>query len=148
VRVIEDDLSAGAHWKEFGAHVALGSPADPDLVERAGQNVRTLMMAGGDDSREVMAAVAEGARLAGIGRLVVCLQRSDESVLEAVRAAGIDHVVLLTGRSRLKRLLGPVVPADSLAEAMDAADDLAGNPRLVLDLTREGGWTALGLRPP
>jgi hypothetical protein len=148
--VIEDDPPASERWKQSGAHVAIGPATDSDLVERAGQNARTLIIAGDlrFQTSAVIEAAAEGARLAGIERLVVCMERAETEILELIRGAGLDHIVLLTGGGRWRRLMRQSVPAGALAEAIDAADDIAGRPRLVLDLTTDGGWAALGLSPP
>jgi hypothetical protein len=68
-----------------------------------------------------------------------------------VHKSGLDYVLLRIGASaaRFVPFVGRKrarVPA--LAQAIDAADDLAGNPRLDLDLTTIEGWAVLGVDPP
>jgi hypothetical protein len=71
------------------------------------------------------------AELAGVERLVVCTSQPPEDLLVRVRASRMDYVVLKLGtqrrRGRSRRLR-------STAEAIDAADDLGGHPRLEIDL--------------
>ncbi|HEX2295221.1 MAG TPA: hypothetical protein VHN37_07930 [Actinomycetota bacterium] len=114
-----------------GAHVAVGDPGDDDLVERAAQGARTIVA--GEEGR---AAALAGAARAGVDRAV--LVGGDA----AGAPASMSWVLLVTKR-RLRR---GVAPAD-VAEAVDAADDMAGEPRLVVDLTTEDGWRALRLDP-
>jgi hypothetical protein len=63
----------------------------------------------------------------------------------ALRGSKLEYVIL--GAVERRRLLGrrPRLSSEKLAEAVDAADDLAGNPRLELDLTDERAWTELKL---
>jgi hypothetical protein len=146
VRVIESDSDLTAVWKELGAFVATGHVIDIDLIERAGQNVRTIV-AVDPDAAGVDAAI-EGARLAGIGRLVVCAPVIDEGTRAALQAAGAEYVALGTGASkrlsRRRRALSP----DAIAEAIDAADDLGGSQRIELNLMDANAWEALGLESP
>ena len=130
-------------WRELGVHVAVGDPADADLVERAAQSCRTVVLLGkaGTDP-EVIASVTEAAFAAGVDRLVVCRgpERAPIPPLDDWKAG---YVVLeqVTGRwPRAKR-----VPSEVVAQAVDAADDLAGEPRLVVDLNDPGGRAQLGL---
>ncbi len=44
--------------------------------------------------------------------------------------------------------LGAVHTPERLAEAIDVADDLAGHPKLELDLSDELAWQELALSPP
>lgn len=141
VRVIEESPHAIARWKEIGAFVAHGVPDDPDLVERAAQNVRTIVVTGAFES---LGPVIEGARFAGVGRVVVCHPVPDSDVLEAVRTSGLDYVIIALGR-REPRAAGEL---DALAEAIDAADDLSGAPRLEVDFRRPESLQALGVRTP
>lgn len=117
-----------------GAHLATGSPEDDDLVERAAQGARTIVL-----GRPIPPAL-EGAARAGVDRAI--LLTGDVSSAPA----GMSCVALVISRTRLglRRALAPVV----VAEAVNAADDLAGEPRLVADLTTDEGWRALGLDPP
>ena len=148
VRVVEADSGRAAHWRELGAYVALGDGADGDLIERAAQNVRTIVVfQGRDDLGVAVAAALEGASLAGVGRIVVCAQAVPGPVLDRLRAADIDYVALsIGGRRRL--FASRTLPDSALTAAVDAADDLAAPQRLELDLTRSDAWSALGLEPP
>lgn len=139
VRVIEPGTDT-TPWTEAGAHVARGSAADDDLVERAAQNVRTIIAFG--DRLEAAPIVAGGAR-AGVGRIVWVTGALPGPA--AVTSAGIDYVIVRTARRRLPRT---GISPDDLAVALDAADDLAGHPRLALDLDDPSGWDALRLRDP
>ena len=138
----------------MGAHVARGEAQDVDFIERAAQNVRTIVVLqeAGAELSELVAAAAHGGRLASAEmRLVVCLGNEEPTVQEIVQRSGLDYVLLRIGTSaaRFMPFVGRKrgrVPA--LVEAIDAADDLAGNPRLDLDLTTTEGWRALGLDPP
>lgn len=140
VRVIEGDASAAARWRELGAFVAQGSEADSDLVERAAQDVRTVVVF--EDAQASIEAVLEGAALAGVDRLVLCTSEPSEVALTRVRASRMDYVVLRTGRPGLwRRAQRP----GSTAEAIDAADDLGGHPRVEVDLRDAGGRRTLGI---
>ncbi|MDQ3953665.1 MAG: SDR family oxidoreductase [Actinomycetota bacterium] len=118
-----------------GAHVAAGDPGDDDLVERAAQGARTIVL--GDFGAAVRTAALEGAARAGVERAVLLGEAPDVPL-------GMSWVALVTPRSRWRRR-GP--GPEDLAEAIDAADDLAGEPRLVADLGTEEGWRALRLEP-
>jgi hypothetical protein len=146
VRVIEQDPEAASRWRSLGAHVALGSAADPDLVERAAEYARTVVVfdRGPEWRQEVLAAVLEGA---GSARVVLCSESADERIAAALAESGFDHIVLRTRRRSRWPLRTVTVSAQDLAEAVDAADDLAGNPRLDLDLGSPEGWRALRLAP-
>ena len=122
---------AGAGTGHPGAHVAVGTPGDDDLVERAAQGTRTIV-AGVEDRAVALA----GAARAGVDRAVL-VNGDPEGV-----PSSMSWVLLVTKR-RLRRGPGPA----DVAEAVDAADDLAGEPRLVADLTTEEGWKALRLEP-
>jgi hypothetical protein len=154
VRVVEDRPAAAEEWVRLGAHVAHGSGADPDLIERAAQGVRTVVV-GEDESvaaTEVVDAVLEGARIGSRSdiRLVVLTTASfGEGPLAAVVSSGLDHVIVRIRTSR--RFLGKErtrVPADALAEFIDAADDVAGHPHDDIDLSDANAWRRLGLEPP
>jgi hypothetical protein len=151
VGVVEDDPAAAPLWARLGAHVARGASTDTDLLERAAQQVRTVVVAqrGGVDLVEVVSAVVEAARLVpGDVRLVVCMH-GDADAEEAIRSSGLDYVILRTGKRRARLRGGSRRPSVAMvAEAVDAADDLAGHPRLDVDLTVPGGWRALGIDPP
>lgn len=114
-----------------GAHVAIGDPGDDDLVERAAQGARTIVA--GVEGR---AGALAGAARAGVDRAVL-LGGDPDGV------PGSMSWVLLVTKRRLRRSPAP----EDVAEAVDAADDLAGEPRLVADLTTDEGWRALRLEP-
>ena len=101
-----------------GAHVAVGAPGDEDRV----------------------AALVAAAR-AGVDRAVL-LERGLEEIPPAM-----SWVVLLLPARRLLARKTRLEP-DLVAEAVDAADDLAGEPRLTADLGAADGWRALRLEPP
>ena len=133
VRVLEATSARVALWRGRGAFLARGEGDDPDLVERAAQNVRTVVVMGEQVRLEVVANVLEAGRNAGVDRLVCCAPSVNQEVRAAVRSAPLDHVLLETGRGGLLRRK-PVTPG-RIAEAIDAADDLSGEPRLEIDLT-------------
>ena len=138
VRVVEPDASAADRWRALGAYVAIGSPDDADLVERAAQNVRTAVVFGDVDRGPIL----QGIGAAGVGRVVLCLDRYDAHAAEGE----VELVALLVPRTRFPRR--PTVSPEAIAEAVDAADDLAGNPRMVVDLGDAQAWRALGLESP
>jgi hypothetical protein len=122
VRIIEPRAERAPEWRALGAHVAAGE-LDADLVERAAQNVRTVVVFETDQ----LPVVVEGAENAGVTRIVVCTYRARDPILGRLNESKLDFIVLATGRSR-RRHLGLV------AEAIDAADDLPGSPRLILEV--------------
>ena len=137
VRVVveRDDGS----WRKLGAHVAVGDPADDDLVMRAGQHARTIVLFGNGPAE--LKAALDGAVSARIERGVLLVPPGTD-----ISGASPDrlrsYVVLRTGRSRWgRRALQP----QDIAVAVDAADDLAGEVRLDLDLTRASAWEVLGI---
>lgn len=139
VRVIAADAPSAARWRELGAFVAQGSEGDADLVERAAQDVRTVVLF--EDAQPSIDAVLEGAELAGVERVVVCAPEPPEHVLERVRASRMDYVVLKARAGflrRARRLTG-------IAQAIDAADDLGGHPRLEVDLADPASRGSLGV---
>jgi nucleoside-diphosphate-sugar epimerase len=146
VRVVEDDSAAAEQWRSLGAHVARRIDDMPDLIERAAQNVRTVVIgeAVAHDADEVR-AIVDGAAAARVERIVLYGSGASHDALEAVREFPFQHVVLSTGR---RRLLGSRLGDESLAAAVDAADDIAGEPRLELDLGDPESWPELGLTPP
>jgi uncharacterized protein YbjT (DUF2867 family) len=135
VRVVEDDPDASKRWKSLGAYVARPDYDMTDLVERAAQNVRTIVI--GEDAgkeRDQVQSILEGAGLAGVERLVMYSGSPVAAVVDAIRESRLQYLVLSTRG----------VSAEDLAEAIDAADDIAGRPRLELDLTETASWVALG----
>ena len=122
-----------------GAHVASGDLSDEDLVERACQGVRTIVL--GEVPAEVRNAALTAAARAGVDRAVL-VGTVPEDVPEAM-----SWVALMLPRGRLLGRRKPLAP-EVVAEAVDAADDLTGEPRLVADLSTGEGWRALRLEPP
>jgi hypothetical protein len=142
VRVLVRDPGG---WKARGAFVATGDPMDPDLVERACTNVRTIVFTftGREVPLSLLGAALPPAAKAGVDRVVVCCPSPDAGATRALEASGLDHVLIATGRRGfLPRKT--IEPAD-VAAAVSAADDLAGSPKLVVDLTTDEGRAALGL---
>lgn len=126
-----------------GVRIARGRELDADLVERAAQNVRTIVLF--DITRSVVEDVVEGARAARVDRLVLCSVTVPEPVREVLRGCGLEYVILQRPR---KGRFRKGVPDEALAEAVDAADDMAGSLRLELDLNEADAWTALKLEVP
>jgi uncharacterized protein YbjT (DUF2867 family) len=148
VRVIEADENTAARWRSLGAHVAAGETTDSDLIERAAQGVRTLVLFEG--AAAAVEPVVEGASLARVDRLVLCSSGPQDDAMASIRASRIDYVVLRTGVGR-RRLWGgrnQALSHEVVAEAIDAADDLAGKPKLDLDLRQPASWRQLGLVAP
>lgn len=143
VRVLESTSERRDEWVAGGVFVAVGDAADPDLVERAAQNARTIVVLAGGVRTEVVATALEAGPRAGVDRLVCCAPTIPAPVTAAVRAGPLDHVLIATGAGRLFRR--KAAPAALIAEAVDAADDLAGQPRLELDLTEPNQLRLLGL---
>jgi len=143
VRVLVGDRSQAERWKGLGAFVAVGDALDADLVERACTNVRTLVAAfpGKTRSASLLQALLPAASAAGTGRIVVCAPEAASEMLQVLNAHSLDYVVLVAGRRGFLPRKGPDMA--SLAAAVSAADDLAGEPRMVVDLTRPEGWAAL-----
>ena len=140
VRAISVD---GSDLADRGVHIARGPFLDADLVERAAQNVRTVVLF--DVTDEVVTEVVSGARAARVERLVVCAVAVPESTREGLRGSGLEYVVLQPPRKgRFRR----GVPDEAIAEAIDAADDMAGRLRLELDLNERDAWETLKLEPP
>ena len=133
VRVLEPTSGRAEEWRAIGAFFAGGEADDPDLVERAAQNVRTVVILGERVTVEVTSVVLEAGSNAGVDRLVCCAQAIPAPVKEAVRAASMAHVLIETGRTGLLRRRQ--ASAERAALAVDAADDLAGDPRIEVDLT-------------
>jgi Trk K+ transport system NAD-binding subunit len=111
-------------WTDLGAHIARGDGTDADLLERAGQGARTVVLF--DPSDEQVAAAMEAAASARIERLVICSRRLGHEA-DAVRSSNLSYVLLVTGR-RARSVA---------ATAIDWADDLAGDVKLEVDLRHE-----------
>jgi hypothetical protein len=151
VRVVGAGTEDAERWRSRGAHIAAGDPRDGDLVERAAQNVRTII--GFDDadsgwSGALEAAISGGER-AGVERIIVCATSEKTTVEVRVSKSPLEYFLLVTGPARGWRTLGSrTVATEAVAVAVDAADDLAGHPRVVLDLRRPEAWRILELAPP
>ena len=141
VRVLVADP---AGWKEQGVYVAVGDPMDPDLVERACTNVRTIVFTSASKGIPVslLATAVPAARKAGADRVIVCVPNPGDPAVRWLDGSGASYVGLTTGRRGFlpRRSVDP----DLVAEAVSAADDLAGEPRLQVDLTNEEEWAKLG----
>lgn len=143
VRVLEESTAAAARWKALGAHVASGPEWDADLIERAAQNVRTIVVGPAHrrtPSTLMDAVIGGGAHAAPGMRVVAFGPRIDPDVVDALRSSVLDYVVLELPR---RGLLARKIASEALAEAIDAADDLAGSPRLELDLSDPSAWEVL-----
>ena len=141
VRVLVTDPTG---WKERGVYVAVGDPMDPDFVERACTNVRTIVFTftSRDIPVSLLAAVVPAARRAGTDRVILCAPGPDRMAVGWLESAGTSFVMLGTGRRGF--LPRKSVEPSEIAEAVSAADDLAGEPRLSVDLTNEEEWSKLG----
>lgn len=149
VRIILGDDACRERWRTLGLHVAVGDLTDDDFLWRACTNVRTVVAGDGRpaDAPEVRESLPSLLGKTDVDRLVVVGPAEDDALVGSLRDADMDHVIL---RFRKRGLLGSrrgVATAD-LAAAIDAADDLAGEPRLDLDLLDAGSWTQLRLPAP
>jgi hypothetical protein len=146
VGVIVADAAAGDRWKSLGAHVAVGEAEDPDLIERAAQHARSIVLF--DAAAAVVGAVIEGARMASVSpaRIVYCSTAPGE-IEPILRTSGLEYVILSIPieRAGLRRRPRQALNARLVAKAVSAADDLAGNVRLIVDLQTAQGVAALGL---
>ena len=146
VRVLEDDTRLTAQWRASGTFLALGSPVDEDLVERAAQDVRTVVIVEpADFAPEELSAILRGAENAGVDRIVWCGAEIRGARLEALERWSKSYVAAWTPR---KLFTAKRVSPAAVAAAVDAADDLAGGPQLRLDLSSPASWKALRLDPP
>lgn len=132
VRVLMPDPGPRADWAGLGVHVAVGDPSDDDLIERAGQNARTIVLFGGHAGHlPTVEAALRAAAAAEIERVILCAPEVRAEVRAAVAACGLGYVILSYGRRLARRARAP---AEVVAAGVDAADDLAGEPRLEVDL--------------
>lgn len=134
VRVLVRDKDQSATWKAVGAYVAAGDPSDDDLVERACQNVRTIVVF----DMPAIPLVA-GARAAGVGRVISVTGRPIDPVPD------LEHVALVVGRRRWWP--GSGYSPEDVALAISAADDVATVPPGPVLLAEPRGWRALKLEP-
>lgn len=142
VRVLLTRTELRGDWIELGAHVAVGDPSDDDLIERAGQDARTIVLFGSHaaDLATVTAAL-KAAAAARIERVILCVPEAGEEVRRLVTGSATSYVILSYGR---RLALRARAPAAVVAEAVDAADDLAGDPRLEVDLRDPDALDRLG----
>lgn len=140
VRAIATDTDAEG-LAGHGVHIARGRDLDADLVERAAQNVRTIVVF----DAGILGPVIEGAQAAQVERIVLCAAALGDEARGQLRGSGIEYVVLEPPR---KGLFRRGASDEALAEAIDAADDLAGRLRLELDLNETEAWAMLKLEPP
>ncbi len=142
VRVI-DEADEGEPWRRMGAHLALGDPSDLGLVATAALGCRTIVAF--TQAHLIQAAAA--AQAAGVERVVAVLESAPPAHERA--AWGVDHVILMSPAVKRRwGVKGRGFSPEVLAEAIDAADDIAGHPRLTLDLKEPASWGWLNLNPP
>ena len=79
-----------------------------------------------------------------VDRVVAVATGQGTRCLELLRSQATDYVFLRASRSRFPWSRSSTTPS-AIAEAIDAADDLAGDPRLELDLSDRRAADALGL---
>lgn len=133
------------HYRQAGLHVAKGqSLDDDDLVERAAQNVRTIVV--GELPREHLVAVLKGARAAGVGRIIAVLPTPSDIYRELLDGSRLEFTILVVGRTLIGRK--PKLSDESIAAAIDAADDLAEGLRTQLVLGEQVAWEVLRLPTP
>ncbi|MDP9068055.1 MAG: hypothetical protein M3N53_06890 [Actinomycetota bacterium] len=142
-RILEQSSGRRDLWRSLGAHVAVGDPADADLLERAAQNVRTIVVAGPEVDQLVLEAVVASAPRAGADRIVVCVPAIGEAVTRLLHESTLSYVLIATGRRGVLRR--STAAPELVAEAVDAADDLDGHPRLEVNLRDGSGMEDLGL---
>jgi CheY-like chemotaxis protein len=147
VGVIVADPGAREKWKAMGAHVAVGLADDPDLIERAAQHARSIVLF--DAPQDVVDAVIEGARMASSSpaRILYCAT-AERHVRSGLEESKLEFVIIAipwesVGLRRRKR---QTVEPRAVAEAVSAADDLAEERRLVLDLNTVEARDLLGIR--
>lgn len=150
VRVVEEDKELADRWRSLGAQTAQGLPEDADLLERASQHARTVVVINVPTrplKQTIDAVLHVAMRSKNPIRLVVLSGKHDRALARTLAQSGLEYVWLRTPRPhRVSR--GSSLSYEKVAEAIDAADDIAGAPNLELDLTDAGAWAALGLAPP
>lgn len=131
-------------WRTTGAFVATGDAMDADLVERACTNVRTIVFpfTDGKPHTSLLDAVVPAASRAGTDRVIVCSPSPPEDLVRLLDATTSSYAVLITGRRGF--LPGRAIDVERVAAAVSAADDIAGQPKLVVDLGTDQGWRLLG----
>ncbi len=145
VRILVTAQQDDDRYRHAGLHVAKGrSLEDDDLVERAAQNVRTIVV--GELPREHLSAVLKGARAAGVGRVISVVSTPSAVHSELLEASPFEYTILVVGRTLIGRK--PKLSVASIAAAIDAADDLAEGLRTQLVLNAKGSWDVLRLPMP
>jgi hypothetical protein len=149
VGVIVGEAARADGWKSLGAHVAVGPADDPDLIERAAQHARSIVVF--DAPVAVVEAVVEGARMASASpaRIVYCSSTGGDGV-DLLMTSGLEYVILSipVERAGLRRRPRQSVEPGIVAEAVNAADDLTGELRLSLNLEDEEDRSVLGAGRP
>lgn len=144
VRIILTGGASSETWRARGVYVATGDLSDEDFVWRACGGVRTVVVEPSVVAGEEGAIFVAGARRAGVDRFVVVGEAPPgDNVLDT---GDVDRIILRLPKKGLLRR-NPVTASD-LAAAVDAADDLAGSPRLDLDLSVPDSWAQLRLEAP
>lgn len=148
VGVIDPQDDRGDRWRQLGAHVAKGQADDADLIERAAQHARSIVILESSQTEPapIVEAVVQGARLLPGEAPRVIYVGDNGAVVETLGATGMDYVILRAGNRRTLWPRASAPSAADLAEAVNAADDLAGAPRLELDLTTADAWATLGVQ--
>jgi hypothetical protein len=96
--------------------------------------------------RAIVEAVVAAAKRLGDVRVVMWGPTHSAEAVEDVKSSGLSYVILRT--PKLRSVLGKTTTPGAIAEAIDAADDLAGDVRLELDLRREEDRARLKLERP
>lgn len=146
VRILLDSPHDREGWRQRGVYVAVGDAHDEDFVWRAAGGVRTVVAGAGWVAGDPGPVLVAGAKRAGVGRFIVLAAGAPPSLPEALSEEGTELVVL---RLPKKKFLGRTqISPEDIAEAVDAADDLAVAPNLDLDLAEPDAWSELRLSPP
>ena len=144
VRIILADGASSETWRVRGVYVATGDLGDEDFVWRACRGVRTVAAGHSVVAGDEGAVFLAGARRAGVDRFVVVGDVPPAgTVLDKV---DVDRIILRSPKRGLLRRTS--IAVTDVAAAVDAADDLAGSPRLDLDLSVPDSWAQLRLDPP
>ena len=142
VRVLVVDATEKPAWVALGTHVAIGDPTDDDLIERAGQNCRTIVLFDAHAKDPVtVAAASKAASATGLERMILCAADLSPEVVALVEGTQASYVALSYGRRLSFKGKASI---EVIANAVDAADDMNGEPRLTVDLRREGALGLLG----
>ena len=146
VRIMLDSPRDRDVWRERGVYVAVGDIEDEDFVWRAAGGVRTVVAGAERLAGSAGAVLVAGARRAGVGRFIVLAVGGRPEVPETLMEEGTELVVLRLPKKKL--LQRDRLMPEQIAEAVDAADDLAGSPHLDLDLSESDAWAELKLSSP